>query len=103
MFHTQKLLVLMAVTIVGSVIMSYQSMSYQSIGTYVALASDSSIYGSGFSQGCDDAGIFGPDKRSINRPERNLSFTSDEFTKGYAAGSDVCSENRDLEFLGWNI
>ncbi|HET6639975.1 MAG TPA: hypothetical protein VFG77_00010 [Nitrososphaeraceae archaeon] len=50
-------------------------------------------------QGCIDAGISDPSKRSINQPERNQSFTTDEFMRGYAAGFDLCSENREIVFF----
>jgi hypothetical protein len=98
MFHSQKLSVFMAIIIVGSIILAQQSM-----GTYVGLASKSSVYSSGFAQGCDDVGISDPDERSINQPGKNLSFTTDEFTRGYAAGFDICSENREMKFLGLKI
>ena len=78
-------------------------LAQQSMGTYVVLASDSSVYGSGFAQGCDDAGIVDPSDRSINQTPRNQSFTSDEFTRGYASGFDLCSKNRGFYFLGLNI
>jgi hypothetical protein len=98
MFHNQIFLMFMTIILVSGILIIQHPSE-----THVAFASESSIYSSGFNKGCDDAGISDPGKKAINQPERNESFTSDEFTRGYVAGFDICSENRQPEFLGVKI
>jgi hypothetical protein len=52
-------------------------------------------YDSGYSHGCDDAGISDPDDRYINQPEKGPSFHTGTFMLGYNEGFDACSGTND--------
>jgi hypothetical protein len=60
----------------------------------------SQTYNSGYTHGCQDAGIADPADRHINQPETGPSLNSDEFMRGYNDGFGTCSgsnDNSDLE------
>ena len=50
-----------------------------------------SPYESGYDHGCSDSGISDFSDRYINQPERDPSFHTDEFMRGYDAGYNACS------------
>ena len=85
MFHNMRSLIFLLVTLVGSGLVTQQS-----IGLFSAYASESSPYQSGYDHGCDDAARSESDKY-INRAERGPSFHTSEFMDGYYAGLNACS------------
>src|SRR5215208_6811441 len=63
--------------------------------TQVVYAGSKSPYQSGYDHGCDDADISDPNDRYINQPEKGPSFHTDEFMRGYNAGYDACSSEKE--------
>ena len=85
MFQYKRPLILLLVTLVGSGLVTQQS-----IGLFSAYASESSAYESGRDHGCDDARL-NPSDRYINEPGKGPSFHTNEFMDGYYAGLNACS------------
>src|SRR5215204_6130158 len=50
-----------------------------------------SPFESGYSHGCNDAGITDFSDRYINQPGKDPSFHTEEFMRGYDTGYNACS------------
>ena len=86
-----RLIVVSMVTALAIIFISQQ------MGGFNAYASESSPYDSGYSQGCDDAGISDPDDRYINQPEKGPAFHTEEFMSGYDNGFESCAQDSSNE------
>jgi hypothetical protein len=87
MFQNKRPLIFLLVTLVGSGLVTQQS-----IGLFNAYASESSAYESGRDHGCDDARL-NPSDRYINEPGKGPSFHTNEFMSGYYDGLNSCGGN----------
>ncbi len=59
--------------------------------TVDALSIVKSPFESGYSHGCNDAGITDFSDRYINQPGKGSSFHTEEFMRGYDTGYNACS------------
>jgi hypothetical protein len=84
MFQNKRSLIFLLVMLIGSGLVTQQS-----IGVFSAYASESSAYESGRDHGCDDARL-NPSDRYINEPGKGPSFHTNEFMSGYYDGLNSC-------------
>lgn len=91
MFQNKRPLIFLLATLVGSGLVTHQS-----IGVFRAYASESSAYESGRDHGCDDARL-NPSDRYINEPGKGASFHTNEFMSGYYDGLNSCGGSNSDE------